>query len=339
MFGKLSIRAPKKRLTGLFLLALAGICGEAHAQYKSIFIPYSSVGFGLGTSSYYGDLASYRRPVASTFNQMRFSLGGNYTRHFTPRLAARASFTWARIAGDDYQMNSKPKYQSNILFARNLQFRNDLKEFSLQGIFKITPDDRTYERRSPFGTYVFGGLALVAHNPKALYEDFSTGDRNWVKLQPLGTEGQGNSGYAKPYSLVQLTIPVGFGVRYKINSRFDISAELGYRFTFTDYLDDVAGNYADPSVLQDPVGQALASRYAETTSVRKGKDRLPGLQNFVQTNYNVTTNDPLQEMKARNFAAPGTPRGNSPSLNDAYMTGMIHLHYIIPSQIKCPPLK
>ncbi|RYZ83409.1 MAG: hypothetical protein EOP04_20020, partial [Proteobacteria bacterium] len=38
--------------------------------------------------------------------------------------------------------------------------------------------------------------------------------------------------------LVQFAIPVGIGVRYKLNSRFDISAEFGFRKTFTDYLDD-----------------------------------------------------------------------------------------------------
>ncbi|PWJ56941.1 hypothetical protein CLV98_10950 [Dyadobacter jejuensis] len=340
MMFRNSLRAGSKiQLAGLTILSVLGLSANTHAQYKAVFIPYSTIGFGIGTSSYYGDLATYRRPVASTFNQMRWSVGANYTRHFTPRLAARASFTWARIAGDDFKMNNSPKYQTNILFARNFQFRNDLKEFSLQGIFKLTPDDRTYERRSKIGTYVVAGLALAAHNPKALYLAPTSGDKYWVKLQPLGTEGQGNAGYAKPYSLVQLSIPVGFGVRYKINSRFDISAELGYRFTFTDYLDDVAGNYAAPSLLQDPVAQQLANRSAELVSIKKGQDRLPGLTNFVQTNYNVTTTDPVAEMQARGFGAPGSQRGNNPSLNDAYMTGMIHLHYIIPSQIKCPPLK
>lgn len=325
----------------LTIFALVGLSETAHAQYKSIFIPYSTVGFGIGTSNYYGDMAPYRRPLASTFKMMRWNISANYTRYFTPRLGARASFTWARIAGDDFAMNNDDKHQSNILFARNLQFRNDLKEFSLQGIFKLTPDGRSYDRRPQMGAYLFGGIALVAHNPKALYVDIDTGDKNWVKLQSLGTEGQGNAGYAKPYSLVQLAIPIGVGVRYKINSKIDVSAELGFRFTFTDYLDDVSGAYADPALFtDDPVAFALSNRTQERVSARKGKDRTPGVASFLAVNYPGTdTSDPFTALANTGFAAPGTYRGNNPSVNDAYLFGTISVHYMLPSQIKCPPLK
>ncbi|QRR03048.1 DUF6089 family protein [Dyadobacter sandarakinus] len=309
---------------------------DIQAQSRGYFVPYSTAGFGIGTSNYYGDLAPYRRPLSSTFKMMRWSVGGNYTRHFTPRLAARASFIYARIAGDDYIMNRDSKHEANIFYARNLHFRNDLKEFSLQGIFKLTPDNRSYDRRPQLGAYLFAGIALTAQNPKAL--DSLKGD--WVKLQPLGTEGQGNEGYAKPYSLVQFAIPVGIGVRYKINSRFDISAELGFRKTFTDYLDDTHGNYADPALFADnPLALAMANRSTNPVAVRKNADRTQALQKFLQTNYNIETNDPLAVLPTTGFGAPGTARGNSPTQKDAYMFGMIHVHYMLPSQIKCPPLK
>ncbi|WP_229238813.1 hypothetical protein [Dyadobacter sp. Leaf189] len=309
---------------------------DASAQSRGIFVPYSTAGFGVGTSSYFGDFAPYRRHVASVFNMMRWSIGGNYTRHFTPRLAARASFIYGRIAGDDYIMNRRPKYETNIFYARNLHFRNDLKEFSVQGIFKLIPDNRSYDRRPQFGAYLFAGVALTAHNPKAL--DSLNGD--WVKLQPLGTEGQGNEGYAKPYSLVQFAVPVGIGLRYKINQRFDVSVELGFRKTFTDYLDDAHGNYADPAVFADnPLALALSNRSTERVAVRKGADRTGSLVKFLQVNYQVETNDPFAALPATGFAAPGTQRGNSPTLTDNYLFGMIHLNYMLPSQIKCPPLK
>lgn len=340
MIKKIRLKETRTKLIALIAMAVTGIFGQAHAQYKSIFIPYSTVGFGVGTSNYYGDMASYRRPIASTFNMMRWSVGGNYTRHFTPRLGARASFTWARIAGDDFKMNNDSKHQTSVLFARNLQFRNDLKEFSLQGIFNLIPDNRSYDRRPQFGAYLFGGIAMTAHNPKGLYVD-ADGKKDWVKLQKLGTEGQGNEGYAKPYSLIQLAVPLGLGLRYKINDRFDVSAELAFRVTSTDYLDDLAGNYANTSVfVSDPIALALSNRVGEPLSAKKRKDRIPGLKNFVQFNYGVPdSQDPISVIQSNGFGAADTPRGNSPSRNDAYMTGMIHVHYIIPSQVKCPPLK
>jgi hypothetical protein len=334
---------------GLFLTD-----SKAVAQSRGIFIPYSTVGFGLGTSNYYGDFAPYRRPIASTFKMMRWSIAGNYTRHFTPRLAARASFTYARIAGDDYIMNKGSKHESNIFYARNLHFRNDLKEFSVQGIFKLTPDNRSYDRRPQFGAYLFAGVALTAHNPKAKIpteEEWNRvqvpgttypGSGDWVKLQPLGTEGQGNEGYAKKYSLVQFAIPMGIGVRYKINSRFDISAELGFRKTFTDYLDDAHGDYADPALFaNDPLALAMSNRSQERVAVRKGADRTESLKKFVQANYLGANpdGDPYAEMMARGFGGAGTDRGNSPSYTDNYLIGQIQIHYILPTQIKCPPLR
>ena len=320
--------------TWVLIFGILLLHGRTDAQNRGIYIPYSSVGVGIGTSSYFGDMASYSTPMRSVFGAMRWSATGNYTRHFTPRFAARAAFTYARIAGDDYKMNEK--HPENIRFPRNLSFRNDLKEFSLVGIFKLTPDNRSYDRRPQFGAYLFGGIAAVAHNPVA--RDTTGG--NWVKLQPLGTEGQGRPGYAKPYSLIQLAIPVGIGVRYKINSRIDIGAELGFRFTFTDYLDDVAGNYADPSVFADnPLAFKMANRSGEQFSTRKGKDRTAGVAEYLNTTYGIVSEKPFTDLTNLGFGGAGSARGNSFKLNDNYLTGTIHINYILPAQIKCPPLR
>ncbi|MBE9465664.1 DUF6089 family protein [Dyadobacter subterraneus] len=328
------MRPISKRLSFLLVLGLLVVTYNTEAQVRrGTFIPYSTVGFGVGTSNYYGDMASYTTPLRSTFGMMRWSVTGNYTRHFTPRLAARASFTYARIAGDDYKMNKKDP--TNIRYARNLSFRNDLKEFAVEGIFKLTPDNRSYDRRPQFSAYLFGGVAVVAHNPKAL----DTFDGNWVKLQSLGTEGQGRPGYDKPYSLIQFAIPLGIGVRYKINDRFDMGAELGFRKTFTDYLDDVAGNYADPAVFADnPLALTMANKSTERYTVKKGVDRTEGLKQFVQTAYNIQTEDPFSVVQ-QNYGTAGYARGTSPNLKDNYLIGTVHINYIIPSQIKCPPLK
>jgi len=329
------MRPISKKLVFFLVLGLLVINYKTEAQVKrGIFIPYSSVGFGVGTSNYYGDMASYSTPFKSTFGMMRWSLTGNYTRHFTPRLAARASFTYARIAGDDFKMNEKDP--TNIRFPRNLSFRNDLKEFALIGIFKLTPDNRSYDRRAQFGAYLFGGIAATAHNPKAL----DTLGGNWIKLQSLGTEGQGRPGYAKAYSLIQMAIPVGIGVRYKINDRFDIGAELGFRFTFTDYLDDVGVSFADPSVFADnPLALKMADRSGERYSTKKGKDRTEGLIQYVKSAYGIDTTDPISVLKSQGYGGAGSARGNNIGQNDSYLVGTIHLTYIIPTQIKCPPLR
>jgi hypothetical protein len=330
MHGSFEMKGIWGRTALMIILGIFILGYKTEAQNRGVFLPYSSAAFGIGTSNYYGDMAAYSRPLASTFNMMRWSVGGNYARHFTPRLGARATFTLARIAGDDYVMNHKGKYLGNSYFVRNLNFRNDLKEFSIQGIFKLIPDNRSSDRRPQFGAYLFAGIGIAAHNPKALVD--SAGKKEWVKLQELGTEGQGLEGYQKPYSLVTMVIPFGIGLRYKINAKFDISAELGFRYTFSDYLDDMGGNNADPAIFTDkPLAGAMAYRYAEATTAR-GKDRTAGLQKA----FNLGSTDNIEAALAT-VNPQSLPRGNG--YKDTFMTGMIHVHYILPARIKCPPLK
>ena len=76
-------------------------------------------------------------------------------------------------------------------------------------------------------------------------------------LQPLETEGV-------KYSRTQPVIPVGLGVRVKLDPFFNILLEGGYRFTFTDYLDDVSiHRYPDPATLKSDLSRALSDRRSE----------------------------------------------------------------------------
>ena len=209
-------------LTAAFLLLGQLTPALAQRRPNTRFAPYSSVSFMAGSSHYYGELAGYRQPIKSTFIMPRWNVGIGYTRQFTPNFAARATLTWARISGDDYTFTKSNPDKFSAQFVRNLHFRNDLKEFAVTGIYNFVADGRTPDRRAKLTPYVFGGLALVAHAPEARtptanYTELGAYEpRKWVKLQPLHTEGQGQPGYDKPYSLVTLAIPVGFGVRYRL---------------------------------------------------------------------------------------------------------------------------
>lgn len=313
----------KVLLTGLLVLAGWQTC-MAQRRSNPKFLPYAEVGFGAGTSTYYGALAGYRTVLKSTFTLPRWNLGLMYTRHFTPHLSARASFTYARITGDDYKYAKSDPVKYAAQYIRNLHFRNDLKEFALQGIYQFTADGRNSSNRAEFTPYIFGGLALLAHSPEA--RDVASADgglsKEWVKLQPLGTEGQGQPGYAKPYSLVTMAIPVGFGVRYKLNDNFNLAAEIGFRYTLTNYLDDVGGAYPAPNVL---TGQAavFSDRSGELTAARKGGNRQAGINQIISSGQ-----DP----------APAN-RGAGGTFNDSYLLTSFQIHYIIPGKIKCPPIK
>lgn len=80
-----------------------------------------------------------------------------------------------------------------------------------------------------------------------------------TSLQSLQTDEQ-------EYNSNTLNIGLGIGIRLRITSRFGLHAESALRYTFTDQLDDVGGNY--PLVYQNnqqeyasnPTGVARASR-------------------------------------------------------------------------------
>ena len=107
-----------------------------------------------------------------------------------------------------------------------------------------------------FRQYVFARLAAFHYN---FYAYDSTG--NIVFLLSLGTEGQGLSAYPKKklYKNNQFAIPFGAGVKLALSEKLKVCIEIGLRKLFTDYLDDVSGNYADSSILAGARGAQAAA--------------------------------------------------------------------------------
>jgi hypothetical protein len=317
-----------KQITFAVLTTLI-LSGSVLAQRsRSTFEPYSTVGVGLGVSSYVGELAPYRQHIFTIFKMMRYSASANYTRYFTPRLGARASLTWARVAGDDELFNRGGKPLS-VNYLRNLHFRNDLKEFSLVGILNLKSEGRNSTRRIDFMPYLFGGIAVLAHNPKAVVPETYVSSR-WVALQPLGTEGQGQPGYSKPYSLITYSVPLGVGFRWKLNDRWDVGVEGGFRFTGSDYIDDIGGYYADPTVLRGELATAMSNRSREDIAARTLKNRTATVAKLTGL-----TNPFSQAIEGQDV---GDLRG-SPSKKDAYMIASFQLSYVLPGKIRCPVIK
>lgn len=309
----------KLLLTTLFpaLLCLTNV--QAQRRGNSQFIPYSEVGLGGGASIYLGELSPASQAFQSFSLLPRWNLGGSFIRHLSPHFSARAAFSVVRLAGDDYSFNKDEPNLHPIQFQRNLHFRNDLKEFAISGIYQFNSEGRKPNQRPTVTPYLTLGVALVAHNPKArmpVNADGSLGD--WVALQPLGTEGQGQPGYAKPYSLLTVAIPAGAGMRWQITESLNLAAEIGFRYTFTDYLDDVGGLYPNPSDLSNALSATFADRRNEVIAARTGNDRTAALN----TLYAVPT-----EVR-RGLAG-----------NDYYLLTQISIHYVLPGRgIKCPPI-
>jgi hypothetical protein len=72
---------------------------------------------------------------------------------------------------------------------------------------------------------------------------------------------------SKPYNLFQVAIPFGLGVRFKLNEAVDFSADPGFRYLFTDYIDDVSRNYVDSGMFESQLARALSHRSKELTNL------------------------------------------------------------------------
>ena len=215
------------------LLVLALVASEANAQQFSKRKQYNSVGVTLNAMTYFGDITP--KPSIPSFRPgaTRPNLGLTFTRRFAPRISGRASLAYGRITGDDSKAADQTDPDAKYRFNRNMNFRNDIVEFAAVGMFDLVENRNNYIKRPDFVPYLFAGVGVMHHNPKG-----TDANGNIIALQPLRTEGQ-STGYA----LTQFVIPFGAGARYKLNKSFDIGLELGFRKTFTDYLDDVSGNY------------------------------------------------------------------------------------------------
>ncbi|MCB0794734.1 MAG: hypothetical protein KDB88_08360 [Flavobacteriales bacterium] len=204
----------------------------------------SELGITGGVTYYIGDLNPYRH-----YPKYTSPAGGLFYRYnFGNRYALRVQGLYGRL--EAYDRNSPDTLQQ----IRNLHFRSSLFEGSALvevNFFKYRSTDKDSKKWTPF---LFVGLAYFRTNPRTRLND------TWYDLQPLGTEGQGAGENASkdPYRLDQVSIPFGAGLKANLG-RIDIQLEWGLRRTYTDYIDDVSGRYADPAIL-NPLAAELADR-------------------------------------------------------------------------------
>lgn len=266
------------RRTGFLLLltlALSATLADAQSFYAARRNRNLLVGLGSGTANYYGEMVN-----PGEFGILKPNIAVSAEYYFTNRFSTRAELTWFQLSGDDSKANDDRK-------KRNLSFTSGNVELAVMGVINLSPIGTRFYQRSQLNFHAFAGFGVLHFNPKAEYEGKK------YALQPLQTEGV-------KYSRLQPVIPVGLGARIKIDPFFNILIEGGYRFTFTDYLDDVSSRrYKDPATLSSDLSRTLADRRGEI-----GED--------VPFDKGV--------------------RGN-PSKNDGYFIANITLQYYLPSEI------
>ncbi|MEQ8926800.1 MAG: DUF6089 family protein [Fulvivirga sp.] len=298
---------------------------------------YNSIGITLNALNYFGDLSPSASALSTDIGFTRPGIGVDFSHRFGPRYTLRASFLYGTIRGDDFESADKGDSEAKFRYARNLSFRNRIKELTVVGVFDLFKNEASYISRVQWTPYAYIGATLFHHNPQAYVADDSGLPEagTWVDLQPLGTEGQNaeldpndvNAGI-EPYKLIQFAIPFGIGVRYRLNQVFDLSFEMGIRYTFTDYLDDVSQNYVDLGVFgNDELAKYLSDRSAQATGA-EGGDRNINALDLNQVSYVGRDGNTYQVINGFGSEFRDNIRGNKDN-NDVYFVTSIRVAYII----------
>ena len=223
------------------------------------------IGVFGGGSYYLGDLNE-----GSVIGEISPGYGIVYRYLLNDRWAFRIHGKRGTVRGDD--ANNKEEYQS-----RNLMFKSPVTEFGAMIELNFLEYEPGSENKK-FTPYLFGGVSIFAFNPKAKFDGpwkrTTPGEPygGWYELQPLGTEGQGTTEYndREPYTLTQVSIPFGLGLKWNVTNSFSLGLEWGMRKTFTDYIDDVSKTYVDPNLLASEnreIAMMLANRSFENDEV------------------------------------------------------------------------
>lgn len=237
---------------------------------------YFTLALGTGQTTYFGELNSNNR-----LNEDLTHISLGMEARLWSKVGARAELIYYNIANDD-------RFADDSTFAqqRNLSFESKNLEFSLQGIFYLHKYSGNYHKRRNMDPYLALGVGFTTFNPKASL------DGTTYKLRQLETEGTS-------YSNMALVFPGAIGVKFRMNDFMNFNMEIAYRYTMTDYLDDVSDKFVTHD---DLTVSLLANRRDEIDIVNQ---------------------------EAYDQMIPGGKRGN-PDTKDSYLLLRFQLEIFLP---------
>lgn len=282
-----------KKIALTVLITTSTLIGKA--QLMEAFVHEGEFGVAVGAAHYLGDLTAGMKLYNS---KPKFAAGVFFRKQFNNYVGIKVAANYAFVG---YADKYTPFADNRVKKVRNLSFNSNIWELSISGdfnFFRFQPEFPEY-RYTP---YVSIGIGAFTYDPYA----YLSGQK--YNLRSIGTEGQGSAAYPdrKPYSSMAMCFPLGVGLKYGINEKINIFGEVCYRFTTTDYLDDVSGLYAPDAFPADPNGNPSSAYLLQDRSYEYGTP----------------------------IGIKGRQRGNS-SQKDSYGTVMVGISFNI-SSYRCP---
>lgn len=245
---------------GIMALVILMILGGRHANAQYYFsddkhydspISYEA-GVSVNAMNCLTDIGGKKGVGKKLFKDLnvgftQLSGGVFFSATYKSAVALRVEGTFGKIAANDNVLSGATD-EAKSRFNRNLSFTSNIAEIA--ALIEIHPlyiindysgNDQAPPRYSP---YLIGGIGYFSFQPQTRLVN------TVIDLKPLHLEGQGFTEYPnRPnYSLSQVNIPMGGGIKYQLSSLLNLRGEFIYRKLSTDYLDDVSSNYIDPAL-------------------------------------------------------------------------------------------
>lgn len=237
----------------LFLILAIAFSFKVNAQMAEYqYVQEGEFGITGGVAHYFGDLNN-----RGAINRPKIALGAFFRKQF-------GNYTALRITGNFAQLGYSDKYSKNeFQQRRNLSFNTNIFEIAARGdfnFFKFIPTDPSHS----FTPYATIGVGIFSYDPYAFYN----GQK--IYLRPLNTEGETFYKGRKAYGAMAICFPIGFGIKYAITEKVNISCEAAYRFTTTDYIDDVSTTYIGIDKFPSPNGGKSVAAIMQDRSFETG---------------------------------------------------------------------
>jgi len=263
---------------------------------------------GVGYAHMLGDLTN-----PGSYFDTKLNIVGGLQYRVADRINVGVNLMAFQLSGDDANLDPELNTRS-----RGLSFVSNNLELSAFTTISLFGVPSRFTQRKFINPYVSAGIGVLLFDPRAEVPEFlrnQAGDTlravpragEMVSLRQYQTE-RPNS-----YGRFALVIPVGAGVRVKVTSFLDITAQLTGRITFTDYLDDVSGRgYPDLDQFdwQNSDTEAIAAALSDPNGTSRGAIRgNPESDDYYMT-FNIKAEFYIQGDLLNRIFSPGGKRYN-----------------------------
>jgi opacity protein-like surface antigen len=182
------------------------------------------LGLNMGAYVYQGDLSPQR---SGSLKTIRPGIGISFGKPLSNKFSVRGIFNLASLKGDEAKY-SEPAYRQHRAFS----FKSSVKELGVHLQYNILGNREYWPTVEP---YVFAGVSAAFINTK---KDISAFDAAYFgEVEAMQIQAGLAMDNEERNRRTVLSLPVGVGFRFNLNSNWAISTESDFRFGGSDYID------------------------------------------------------------------------------------------------------